>query len=247
MPFPGFEFRYILCTFLQAVPLSSVLYLKYRINLQVLLKINIPPLEEGLLWIVLTCIIGLFVDGVRHELESVFEHIGKTKIWHEMTFGKAAAAAQQQVFVDYALVRTRDWYHLYEFFANFALCAITVIILILFLPQFSFVYCLLGKDFVLISSFILTLVTLYSVYSSYRTNQRHIDWLKNYVKVTEKEANKELPAFLAAVITLVWLFKTLFQPTFWPILAFISSGSAAIFIYFFTKIMYALNKFLSMI
>ena len=211
MPFPRLEFRHFICTFLQAVPLSTIIYLILRQSFQFLKAL--PALIEALALVVLTCIIGLFVDGFRHELERFFNKKWNKKTWYEMTRQDASAALNPQVYIEYALIRSRDWHHLYEFYANFAICMIVTIILILF-PCFSFIRNFLDKTLVLKISFSLGLITLYSIYSSYATSRRHNEWLKRRVKLTKKEVDREFFVSLAGLFILIWFLGLLLRLIF---------------------------------
>ncbi len=111
---PTFEFRYLICSYLPGFPLSLAIYFSFlRLQLE----------DYSILYIIISpLVVGLFVDGIRHAIELI------KPFWKDVSLVKDTGK-YDQVYLSYILSKSEVYFHMYEFFSNFAISLLLVLII----------------------------------------------------------------------------------------------------------------------
>lgn len=207
---PQFEFRFLVCAFLPSVPLSLILLLPFY-----------QPLSqnEGVVYVALLVatagIFGLIIDGARHLLEEI-PPIGKGKyispettpqelrdIRKEVEEQEVGGKVDESVFQFYSS-RWTGYFHVYEFYSNFALSTLIGLTLLAFFGNtFSLKTGLTDKADMLVP-LLMTLVPFcigFSVYYCYRKRQE----LNKTFDIKDKKINWNLPIILCVFWVIILL------------------------------------------
>ena len=118
---PVFEFRFLICSYLPGVPLSLVVYF---------LLLGQKVAYDKLYFIISPIVIGLFIDGLRHLIESCCPEC--RVFWKEFDEKKMKKTVQkyESVFLSYILTESNTFFCMYEFFFNFAIsCFLALLVM----------------------------------------------------------------------------------------------------------------------
>lgn len=134
---PQFEFRFLVCAFLPAIPLCLIIYsglYQYVNEMNGVVIVAVLGVVAG--------IVGLLVDGIRHMLESASDRFlqwfRKPKIdfaWPEITSQEAEEVRRKiadDLRYQFFLTKWTGLFHVYEFYGNFALASLIALTLLVF-------------------------------------------------------------------------------------------------------------------
>ena len=113
---PTFEFRYLICSYLPGFPLSLAIYFSF---LEPRLK------DHWILYIVISPLVaGLFVDGIRHAIELI------KPFWKDVSLLEVPRKCDD-LSLSYILSKSEVYFHMYEFFSNFAISLLLALIVMI--------------------------------------------------------------------------------------------------------------------